>query len=72
MHQKKYVEYILKRFNMSNCNLIISPLEIGAKISKNIDEKLVHSTLCKHVIGSQGYLCNTGPYLYNYFMIILG
>jgi len=48
MHQKKYVEYILKRFNMSNCNLIISPLEIGAKISKNIDE------LYKQVIGSRG------------------
>lgn len=32
LHQKKYVQYILKRFKMSNYNAAATPLETGAKL----------------------------------------
>ncbi|GAU44417.1 hypothetical protein TSUD_100640 [Trifolium subterraneum] len=59
LHQKKYVEDILKRFHMSNCNPAITPMETGLKLSKITNEELVDSTLYKQIIGSLRYLCNT-------------
>ncbi|MCI49719.1 hypothetical protein A2U01_0070963, partial [Trifolium medium] len=52
LHQKKYVEDVLKRFHMRNCNPAITPRETGLKLSKNTNEELVDSTLYKQIIGS--------------------
>ena len=34
MHQKKYVTYMLKRFNMANCNNSKTLVDIGVKLVK--------------------------------------
>jgi hypothetical protein len=59
LHQKKYAEDILKRFNMVNCNAVITPMETGSKLSRNSTDELVDATLYKQIIGSLRYLCNT-------------
>ena len=61
LHQKKYAQDILKRFKMSNCNAAATPLETGAKLKKETDDKFVSATLYKQIIGSLRYLCNTRP-----------
>lgn len=61
MHQKKYAEDILKRFNMMDCNSVITPTETGIKLQIDGDEKEVDPTLYKQIVGSLRYLCNTRP-----------
>ncbi|XP_050919046.1 uncharacterized mitochondrial protein AtMg00810-like [Lathyrus oleraceus] len=61
LHQKKYAQDILKRFKMSNCNATATPLETGAKLKKDTNDKVVSETLYKQIIGSLRYLCNTKP-----------
>jgi len=36
-----------KEFRMSNCNLAITPMEIGAKLSKETNDEHVDATLYK-------------------------
>jgi hypothetical protein len=43
IHQKKYANDILKRFNMSNCNLLVTPMETEIKLRKNVDEYIAAS-----------------------------
>ncbi|XP_014625989.1 uncharacterized mitochondrial protein AtMg00810-like [Glycine max] len=61
MHQKKYAEDILKRFNMMECNSIITPTKTGIKLQIDEDKKDVDPTLYKQIVGSLRYLCNTKP-----------
>ncbi|XP_006582472.1 uncharacterized protein LOC114414123 [Glycine soja] len=61
MHQKKYAEHILKRFNMMECNSVITPTETGIKLQIDGDEKEVDPTMYKQIVGSLRYLCNTRP-----------
>ncbi|CAL8095197.1 unnamed protein product [Prunus armeniaca] len=59
--QKKYVQEILDRFEMKDCNSVCTPTEIGLKLVKNSGEKKVDQTLYKHIIGSLMYLTATRP-----------
>lgn len=59
MHQKKYVQDILKRFNISYCNVASTPLETRAKLKNETDDKFISATLYKKIIGSLRYLYNT-------------
>lgn len=34
IHQHKYILSILQRFNMIQCHLIVTPLEVNMKLSK--------------------------------------
>ncbi|GAU25658.1 hypothetical protein TSUD_265850 [Trifolium subterraneum] len=61
LHQKKYVEDILNRFKMVNCNTTITPMETGSKLSKSSTDELVDATLYKQIIGPLRYLCNIRP-----------
>ena len=61
LHQTKYDQYILKRFNMSNCKEAVTPLETGSKLKKETNDEFVSSTLYKQIIGSLRYLCITRP-----------
>ncbi|XP_050876624.1 secreted RxLR effector protein 161-like [Lathyrus oleraceus] len=63
LHQTKYAQDILKRFKMRNCNVVVTPLEIGAKLRKEINDDFLSATLYKQIIGSLRYLCNTKPYI---------
>ncbi|XP_028236682.1 uncharacterized protein LOC114416002 [Glycine soja] len=70
MHQKKYAEDILKRFNMMDCNSVITPTETGIKLQIDGDEKEVNPTLYKQIVGSLRYLCNTRPDIAYYVVLI--
>ena len=61
LHQTKYAQDILRRFNMSNCKATVTPLETGANLKKESNDEFVSSTLYKQIIGSLRYLCNTRP-----------
>ena len=37
LDQRKYVQIVLDRFNMSNCNPVSTPMETGLKLGKRID-----------------------------------
>nr|XP_027191088.1 uncharacterized protein LOC113786990 [Cicer arietinum] len=59
MHPKKYATDVLKRFNMQDCNDIITPSKVGMILSKEGNKELVDSTNFKQMVGSLRYLCNT-------------
>ncbi|GAU38708.1 hypothetical protein TSUD_396360 [Trifolium subterraneum] len=61
MHQKRYASEILKRFDMVNCNLAITPAEPRLQLSKCEEEDSVDPTKFRSLIGSLRYLCNTRP-----------
>ncbi|CAL2279140.1 unnamed protein product [Prunus armeniaca] len=58
---KKYVQEILDRFEMKDCNSVCTRTEIGLKLEKNSGEKKVDQTLYKHIVGSLMYLTATRP-----------
>ncbi|KAG8481752.1 hypothetical protein CXB51_027230 [Gossypium anomalum] len=57
--QRKYVQDILNRFDMKDCNLESIPIEFGLKLRK--EGKKVNSTFYKQIIGSLMYLTGTRP-----------
>uniref|UniRef100_A0A803PAK3 CCHC-type domain-containing protein n=1 Tax=Cannabis sativa TaxID=3483 RepID=A0A803PAK3_CANSA len=57
--QKKYVQEILDRFQMKNCNPVGTPTEVGLKLIKDPEGKKVDSTLYKQIVGSLMYLTAT-------------
>lgn len=59
LHQKRYVEDVLKVFHTSNCNEAITSMEFGEKTSKDLNEEPIGATLYKQIIGFYRYLCNT-------------
>jgi hypothetical protein len=61
IHQRKYAQDVLKRFNMLNCKPISTPVDTGVKLSLVNDEKEVNPTLFKQIVGSLRYLCHTRP-----------
>ncbi|GAU11617.1 hypothetical protein TSUD_346090 [Trifolium subterraneum] len=61
LHQKKYANEILKRFEMDQCNPALTPSEPRLQLSKESEEKDVDSTEYRRLIGSLRYLCNTRP-----------
>jgi len=61
MHQSKYAADLLVKFQMSNCNLVAAPTEIGLLMSLNNEGELADATLYKQIVGSLRYLCNTRP-----------
>lgn len=61
LHQKKYANDVLKRFNMMNCNPANTPVETKLKLEKGGNEKAIDPTLYKQMVGSLRYLCNSRP-----------
>ena len=57
--QKKYVQDILDRFQMKDCNLVSTPTEFGLKLNEDHEGKKVDSTLYKKIVGSLMYLTAT-------------
>ena len=50
LHQTKYAQDILKRFNMRNCKAVVTPLETGSKLKKESNDEFVSSILYKQII----------------------
>ena len=61
LHQRKYAGEILKRFNMTDCTYVVTPMEVNLKLEKNQTEEAVDSTIFKQIVGSLRYLCNSRP-----------
>jgi len=59
IHQRKYAQDVLKRFNMLNCKPISTPVGTGVKLSLVNDEKEVNPTLFKQIVSSLRYMCDT-------------
>jgi hypothetical protein len=61
IYQKKYLQELLNRFQMQDCNPVNTPFEYGLKLNKDPEGKKVDSTLFKQIVGSLMYLTATRP-----------
>ncbi|XP_017423576.1 uncharacterized mitochondrial protein AtMg00810-like [Vigna angularis] len=61
IHQRRYVNEVLKRFNMLNCNNTVVPIMVNLKLSNLEEERKVDATLFKQIVGSLRFLCNSRP-----------
>ncbi|KAG6480327.1 hypothetical protein ZIOFF_063827 [Zingiber officinale] len=68
--QKKYVQEILDRFQMKDCNPVSTPTEFGLKLNKDHEGKKVDSTIYKQIVGSLMYLTATRPDIMYYVSLI--
>ncbi|GKV50593.1 hypothetical protein SLEP1_g57296 [Rubroshorea leprosula] len=59
--QKKYVQEVLDRFQMKNCNSVTTPVDKGVKLVKDPGGRSVDSKLYKQIVGSLMYLTATRP-----------
>lgn len=59
--QEKYTEDLLKKFNMSMCNPVTTPMALNEKLQKNDGAKKANETLYRSLVGSLMYLTNTRP-----------
>nr|CAD1844300.1 unnamed protein product [Ananas comosus var. bracteatus] len=57
--QKKYAGEILEKFQMADCKPVVTPIEIGLKLNKKGDGKLVNPIYFKQLVGSLRYLTAT-------------
>lgn len=53
---------ILERFKMKDCNSILTPTELGLKLTKNGTRKKVDVTLYKQIVGSHVFDINKARY----------
>jgi len=58
-----YDEEVLKKFKMTSCNPISTPMEPDTKLSKYVDGDRVYASKYRSLIGSLKYLTYTRPYL---------
>jgi len=61
--QERYAEEVLKKFKMTSCNPVSTPMEPGTKLSKYADRDRVDASKYRSLIGSLRYFTNTRPYL---------
>eukprot|EP00253_Pinus_taeda_P023395 PITA_23395 len=59
--QDKYVEAVLKRFNMQNSKAAVTPTVVGLKLTKEDSSKDFDPKLYKSIVGSLMYLTTTRP-----------
>ncbi|XP_006588253.1 uncharacterized mitochondrial protein AtMg00810-like [Glycine max] len=59
MHQSKYAQDLLKKFNMQQSNPAGTPAEVGLVLEKETNEELVDPTHYRKIVGCLRYLCNT-------------
>ena len=70
MHQRRYANEILKRFEMEDCNATSTPAELRLQLSKKSYEDDIDRAQYIRLIGSLRYLCHTRPGLtYNVGMV---
>lgn len=59
--QRKYVQELLNKFQMRDCNPTATPAEAGLKLVKDPQGERVDNTLYKQIVGSLMYLTGTRP-----------
>ncbi|XP_019102905.2 secreted RxLR effector protein 161-like [Beta vulgaris subsp. vulgaris] len=61
LSQKKYADELLKKFNMSECKPLATPMSLNEKLSKNDGTEKVDASICRSLVGSLIYLTHTRP-----------
>ncbi|WVY90763.1 hypothetical protein V8G54_036277 [Vigna mungo] len=61
LHQKRYINEVLKRFKMEKCNSTTIPVMTNLRLTDHLEEKKVDATLYKQIVGSLRYICNSRP-----------
>ncbi|GJQ99145.1 retrovirus-related pol polyprotein from transposon TNT 1-94 [Tanacetum coccineum] len=59
--QKAYAKEILKRYKMEDCNPVVTPMELGTKLSKFEGGEPVDADKYRSLVGSLRYLTSTRP-----------
>ncbi|XP_028073860.1 uncharacterized protein LOC114276269, partial [Camellia sinensis] len=59
--QGKYLEDLLKKFHMSDCKSVFTPISLNKKLQVNDGAKKVNATAYLKLVGSLNYLTNTRP-----------
>ncbi|XP_070672119.1 uncharacterized mitochondrial protein AtMg00810-like [Malus domestica] len=59
IHQKKYAETLLERFDLKGCKLVSTPLIVNEKLKKDDGSESVDASLYKSIVGSLLYLTVT-------------
>lgn len=58
LHQRKYVNEILKRFRMDDLTPASSSVEPNLNFEKQGEKDKIDTTLFKKIVGSMRYVCN--------------
>lgn len=61
IHQKRYVNEVLKRFNILDCNNTSIPIMANLKLSILEEGRKMDATLFKQIVGSLRFVCNNTP-----------
>ncbi|XP_050901823.1 uncharacterized mitochondrial protein AtMg00810-like [Lathyrus oleraceus] len=61
LHQLKYEHELLKRFELLNCKVDVTPSETNHKLDSDSKGDDVDDTTLKQLVGSLRYLCNVRP-----------
>ncbi|KAJ3661597.1 hypothetical protein Zmor_005987 [Zophobas morio] len=60
MHQRGYIKDVLSRFGMSDCKPVATPIDLGTKLEKNIDQSQEDLALpYRELVGALIYLSST-------------
>ncbi|KAG6493852.1 hypothetical protein ZIOFF_048855 [Zingiber officinale] len=59
--QEKYVEDLLKKFQMLSCKPVPTPMALNEKLQQEDDSKMADEKLYRSLVGSLIYLTNTRP-----------
>lgn len=59
--QRKYAMDLLKKFNMLNCKVEATPMNINEKLSRDDNAEFVNATYFRSLVGGLNYLCHTRP-----------
>ncbi|KAG6437014.1 hypothetical protein SASPL_101921 [Salvia splendens] len=59
--QEKYIEVLLKKFHLDNCNPVFSPMATSDKLQNDVGSEKIDAQLFRNLVGSLIYLTNTRP-----------
>ena len=59
--QKKYAADLLKRFNMANCEVAHTPMNINEKLQRKDGKEKTNSRPFRSLVGGLNYLTHTRP-----------
>ncbi|XP_019435857.1 PREDICTED: uncharacterized protein LOC109342301 [Lupinus angustifolius] len=61
MHQNNYIQDVLNKFHMLDCNSTHTPAEVNLKLDRREHEPEVDGTLFRKMVGCLRFICNTRP-----------
>ncbi|XP_019416380.1 PREDICTED: uncharacterized protein LOC109327666 [Lupinus angustifolius] len=61
MHQRKYTNDVLERFQIQNCKPASTPVEANMKINETSLENHADTTLYRQIVGCLRFICHSRP-----------